>query len=144
MLCDNKRKYTKKEAEEQLNYRLQEGAERTLRIYECPDCNWWHLTKAERYYEKKVNYAEYRQTAQKRTKSMHWQNLIHQKCPRCDGRLVREPRVFKCPDERCDFMITPAKMAEILTDPNHNAYRYMSDHEKKTLSTAMQSLGIVL
>lgn len=52
MSCHSgKKEYTKKEAATIKNLREQSGSG-PLRIYACPDCNWWHLTKAIRRYKK--------------------------------------------------------------------------------------------
>lgn len=70
-----------------------------------------------------------------------WQNLIHKKCPDCDTRLVREAKVYGCPN--CDFYITPAKLASFITDENGPTYKNMSQHEKEIVIKAKQELGIV-
>lgn len=40
---DGKPSYTKKDAQTAKNHRWQKGHVK-LRIYQCPDCNLWHLT----------------------------------------------------------------------------------------------------
>ena len=41
--CMGKKKYHKRDAETARNFRIQDGEE-FLRIYQCPYCNFWHLT----------------------------------------------------------------------------------------------------
>lgn len=51
-------------------------------------------------------------------------------------------RLFKCPTEECGFFITMKKMAEILSDPNHILRRFLSDHEKIMIHTALLDMGV--
>lgn len=49
----HKRQYTKREANAAINRRMRGRSERRrgrpdyLRVYHCPNCNWWHLTSQE-------------------------------------------------------------------------------------------------
>ncbi len=79
-----------------------------------------------------------------------WQNLIHRKCPVCDTRLNLSKEgsklIYFCPAEGCEFTISAAKLASILTDENHIMRRFATPHELKTLEAAigstMKKLGI--
>lgn len=46
--CTGKKRYTKKLAET-LKNRLNDKRGLTLRIYQCPECNMWHLTHTEKW-----------------------------------------------------------------------------------------------
>lgn len=74
---------------------------------------------------------------------LRWQNLIHKKCPQCDLRMVVKNSGFECPATTHRFFIGKKKFAEILTDPNHAAVRYLNYHEKKILNDALLEIGIV-
>lgn len=73
-----------------------------------------------------------------------WQNLIHEKCPNCDNRLVKIKEGYACSDALCTFFITPKKIAEIITDPNHPAVRYMTEHEIEVRNKALRDMGVVV
>lgn len=54
-MCTSKRAYTKKEAQEAVNFRSgrkghKRRANRTIRMYQCPLANHWHLTNKEYAY----------------------------------------------------------------------------------------------
>lgn len=77
----------------------------------------------------------------------HWQNLLHKKCPDCNSQFTENRTGFTCELKEkgeCDFYISKIKMAEILTDKNHAAVRFMNDHEKELLNEALQELGVVV
>ena len=44
LYCNGKRTYTKKGVVTAINLRFKE-AHTKLRMYECEDCNYWHITK---------------------------------------------------------------------------------------------------
>lgn len=45
--CNGKNVYDKRTAQTVANDRNRRGV--TLRIYQCADCNWWHLTSKPRW-----------------------------------------------------------------------------------------------
>lgn len=72
-----------------------------------------------------------------------WQNLIHKKCIKCDGRLEeRQDRtiLYVCTNEDCDFFITRRKLFEILTDETHIMRRFLTEHERQELEGAVNNL----
>jgi hypothetical protein len=71
-----------------------------------------------------------------------WQNLVHKKCPHCDAKMLREPKVFACPD--CDYYITPAKLIAFITDKTSVTWQHMSAHEREIVENGMRQLGIVV
>lgn len=85
--------------------------------------------------------------------SKKWQNLIHKKCPNCDMRLEDSGKFWKCPRagiellalgrQNC-FFISKEKALDFLTDPTHSANRFLSQHERETLTEGLRSLGIVV
>ena len=75
---------------------------------------------------------------------MHWQNLIHKKCPKCDARLRERDRGLICPERDCSFAIALTSWAKIMTDPSHVMHRFLSPHERETLNTALAELGVVV
>jgi len=48
-LCSGKKVYTKKEAQTVLNFLQGRGNGKNLRIYQCPYCDFWHLTHKQKY-----------------------------------------------------------------------------------------------
>jgi len=79
-----------------------------------------------------------------------WQNLLHKKCPNCDGRLDDHGDFFYCtqphPTEegRNCFMIRKTKAAEYLLNPEHPANYCLSPNEKEQIAHAIQAMGIVV
>jgi len=51
--CNDKPCYDKKGAQSAKNFRMR-SAHTILRIYNCPDCNLWHLTSKDVRVEKKT------------------------------------------------------------------------------------------
>lgn len=76
-----------------------------------------------------------------------WQNLIHKKCPNCNNKLEDRGSYWVCPDsglhKNC-FIIHRFKVIQFLTDPTHAANRFLSEHERKTLTEGLRGLGIVV
>lgn len=72
MQCTGKKRYTKKLAET-LKNRLYDKRGLILRIYQCPECNTWHLTHTEKWWHQKKyhnqSYNERRITTKGRKKS---------------------------------------------------------------------------
>lgn len=48
-LCDGKNKYSKNEAERMKGI-VGRGRDKAMRVYECPKCRYWHLTKKDSRY----------------------------------------------------------------------------------------------
>lgn len=81
-----------------------------------------------------------------RTK-LHWQNLLHQKCPRCDSKLEAHKDYFVCPEPHATekmrncFFIKKEQAAAFLLDPEHPAHICLNVHEKATVEQAILSMG---
>jgi len=73
-----------------------------------------------------------------------WQNLIHKKCPRCSLRLNEGNLGFGCSGEEKHFFISRQTMAKILSDPNHAALRFATEHEKDIVFGALKEMGVVV
>lgn len=70
---------------------------------------------------------------------MKWQNLLHKKCPKCDGRLEQKMDravIFEC--ENGDFVISRRKVFEILMDETHVLRRHLTAHERELLEGAIE------
>ena len=72
---------------------------------------------------------------------LHWQNLIHQKCPICNSKLERIKSFFKCLTKDCNFIIGESRLLEIIINPE--TQRHMTDNEKEILNKALQKLGVI-
>ena len=68
---------------------------------------------------------------------MRWQNLIHKKCPKCDGPLTEEmDRAVMIECKECGFMISQKKLLEILSDETHMLRRHLTPREKMIIEQA--------
>lgn len=54
MICEQKKQYSKKDAQTTCNYQMSQG-EKSLRIYQCPTCGFWHLTHKTDWKKKNYN-----------------------------------------------------------------------------------------
>lgn len=55
--------------------------------------------------------------------------------------MLNQQKGYYC--QSCAFYISKQKMAEILTNPNHAAIRFLTPHEKTLLDRAITEIGLV-
>ena len=54
--------------------------------------------------------------------------------------MIKMEVEFACPDDQCHFIIKRNKVAEVLSDPNHSAIKFATEHEKVLIANALKEI----
>ena len=86
----------------------------------------------------------YQKGAIKKMENKKWQNLLYQKCPKCNTKLqpcVEKAVMYQCLTPKCEFLISRRKYAEILMDKEHIMRNFLTKDERVLLEQIIKNIN---
>ena len=82
----------------------------------------------------------------KRFSFFHWQNLLDNRCPGCNSRLITKKTsgetYHNCDNpDGCDFGISDSHLIDILSRPEHPIRLYLTPEQQERLEAYLKAIA---